>query len=294
MKVAIIGSGNIGADLLTKIAGTPELCCVMFAGRRSDSPGLRHAQVLGVRTSDRGVEALFETATDIDLIFDATHADAHRQHFADSRLAGQEWVDLTPSRIGKPYVPVIGPLGTGALHNISMITCGAQASLPIVDAVCRVVDDIRYIEVASTIASKSAGPATRDNIDEYVHATEAAITSRSGIGDTKAILIINPAVPEIDMITTVSFLASGVDLEEVGKAVERASLNVREYVPGYRVITQPVYQRGRLTVRVTVHGRGDYLPSYAGNLDIITCAALAAAKTHEDQRRRQSETETAL
>lgn len=280
IKVGIIGTGNIGADLLMKVARSSRLECVMFAGRRADSPGLELARARGFAVSDQGVAALAALADELDVVFDATNAEDHRLHVAAMPAPRFTWIDLTPSRIGTPYVPALGVLGNSPSgNNYSLITCGAQASTPIIDAVARVVPKLDYVEVVSAIAGKSAGPGTRANLDEYIYATEEAVRRASGAPDVKAVLIVNPVEPEMDMVTSISFIAADFPVAAVRAAVAERVEAVRRYAPGYAVATTPTVDGDRLVVRIKVQGCGDYLPAYAGNLDIITCAAVELAET---------------
>lgn len=280
IRIGIIGSGNIGTDLLVKVMRSQHLVCTLFAGRNFNSAGMRKASELGVPISDRGIEAIIKDPTICDIIFDATSAQAHIDHWAALSKLGKTVIDMTPAKLGELCVPAINAsacLETGA-RNINMITCGGQASIPIANAISQVHPDIEYIEVASSIASRSAGPATRHNLDEYIETTEQALQKFSGARQTKAILILNPANPPIDMQTTIYAKIANPDLPAILHAVNAMVDQIKRYVPGYQLIVPPTIEGGKVVATVKVLGNGDYLPQYAGNLDIINCAAIAMAE----------------
>jgi acetaldehyde dehydrogenase (acetylating) len=285
LGIAILGSGNIGTDLLIKVRRSHLLECRLFAGRRMDSPGIVKAQSLGVATSIKGIDAILDDVDGIDLVFDATSARDHVRHWPLLANAGKMAIDLTPSNVGEIVVPAVNLDCIGTYRNINMISCGGQASLPLIHAFRQMQLDIEYVEVVSSIASKSAGPATRLNIDEYIENTEAAICHFSGCHHAKAILILNPATPCINMQTTVSIKTQQPDMEKTRKAISEVEGRIRLYVPGYQVAVPPVYENNRIVVSVRVTGLGDYLPTYAGNLDIINCAAVACAEQYARQVR---------
>lgn len=277
-RVAILGSGNIGMDLMYKVLRSPKLSCSFVVGRNESSAGLQLARSLGVPTSPGGIQFLEEAKGDYDLVFDATCAADHFAHWPVLQRLGKRVIDMTPSRIGDMVVPAINPEIARNSQNANMVSCGGQASVPLAYAIAKTQRNIEYIEVVSSIASKSAGPATRANIDEYVHTTEDALRTFSGCANTKAILILNPANPPINMQTTVSAKLAEPDLESLNREVSRIVESIKRYVPGYEMIVPPVCEQDRVVVMVRVTGLGDYLPSYAGNLDIINCAAIAAAE----------------
>jgi acetaldehyde dehydrogenase (acetylating) len=275
LRVGILGSGLIGSDLLVKVMKDPHLECVIFAGRNPKSPGLRRAADLGVTTSADGVDAILNSRP--QLVFDATSAAGHLAHAPLFAEHGIFAVDLTPSNSGRMYVPAVDGLTSQATPNISLITCGGQASVPIAHAIAEAHNDIEYIEVVSAIASRSAGPATRNNLDEYVATTEAALHAYTGI-EGKAILIINPAEPCIDMQTTVYARATRPRIRQVRASIDAMVNRIRLYVPGYQIIVPPRCDADRIQVSIRVKGSGDFLPPYAGNLDLINCSALTAAQ----------------
>jgi acetaldehyde dehydrogenase len=284
LKVAIFGSGNIGTDLLVKTLRSPYLDCALFVGRNISSPGMTKARGLGVPVSDQSISAVASEVEAFDLIFDATSASAHLENWPVFQRLGKPVIDLTPSRIGIMCVPAVNLGDAMNCPNINMVTCGGQASIPLARVVGQVHPDVSYIEVVSSIASRSAGLATRANIDEYVETTEHAVKAFSGARRAKAILILNPAQPCIDMQTTVFAQVDRPCMPELTVAVERMVQEIQAYVPGYQLVVPPVLEGGRIAMTVRVRGRGDFLPQYAGNLDIINCAALAVAEQHARQR----------
>lgn len=284
VKIAILGSGNIGADLLMKVMRSPVLECGLFIGHNYSSKGMVKAIGQNMPVSDKSIEALVENPDICELVFDATSALDHIRHWNILKKMGKMVVDLTPSSIGKMCVPVINLNQSLNEKNINVITCGGQASTPLAYVIGKTHKDVEYIEVVSTIASRSAGPATRRNIDEYVDITEKAILTFSGCKKTKAILNLNPAKPDINMQTTVFALINNPDMDLLSQEITKMVTLVKQYVPGYNLVVPPVYEGGRVTITVRVQGTGDYLPKFAGNLDIVNCAALAFAEAWASQR----------
>jgi len=289
--VGILGSGNIGTDLMYKVLRNPHLELRMLAGIDPASEGLARARQLGIPTSTEGIEAILADP-DIRVVFDATSAHAHLQHAPRLKEAGKWAIDLTPASVGPPVVPAIPRAEDEWPDNISMATCGAQATVPIVYAIGRVAE-VEYAEIVATIASKSAGPGTRQNIDEFTVATARALERVGGAARGKAIIILNPADPPIMMTNTVYALVPEVDEAELVHSVESMVEEIQRYVPGYRLKVPPLVAeapggRGRLvTVMLEVEGAGDFLPRYAGNLDIMTDAAIRVAE-HLDAAGRAS------
>ena len=277
LKIAIIGSGNIGTDLLVKSTRSEFVECTLFAGRNLNSLGMKRANGLGVAISDRGIEAIINQPEICDLVFDCTSAQAHIEHWAALEKLRKIVIDMTPAKLGELCVHADACVSKGA-QNINMITCGGQASIPIAYAISQVHKEIEYIEVASSIASRSAGPATRHNLDEYVETTEAALKKFSGAKKTKAILILNPATPPIDMQTTIYAKVHNPDIGRIQEAVSKMVNKICQYVPGYKLIVEPTIDGDRIFTTIKVIGMGDYLPQYAGNLDIINCAAISMAE----------------
>lgn len=281
-KVAIMGSGTIGTDLMCKVTESKVLDLAFIVGRDANSKGLAIGKERGVETSADGIDFLKAHTDAFDIVFDATSAYAHAQHNTFFSAADKFAIDLTPARVGAICVPSINLNDIGTAQNINLITCGGQASLPLVHALRTTTHHIDYIEVVSTIAAASAGLATRENINQYLLTTEHALSQFSGASDVKAILNINPAEPGVAMQTTIYAYASFDDFTAIQQAIEQAADSVREYVPGFEIVLNPVLDAGRITVSVTVRGSGHYLPQYAGNLDIINCAAIAVAKRRHE------------
>lgn len=278
LKVAIIGSGNIGADLLIKVNRSKYLECGAFIGRSMNSQGLMMAQKLGITTSALGIDYLVNNPDCCQIVFDATSASAHIQHAPVLASMGKFAIDLTPAKLGKMCVPAVNLESCINEQNVNMVTCGGQASTPIAYAIGQTQKDVDYIEVVSSIASRSAGPATRVNLDEYIHTTESAVKIFSGAARTKAILNLNPAVPPIIMQTTIMAKVATPDLEKLKPFLNAVVAKVKTYVPAYEIKVGPIVENGRIVVILTVKGQGDFLPEYAGNLDIINCAAIGVAE----------------
>ncbi len=302
-KVAVIGSGNIGTDLMIKVLRLSErLEMAAMVGIDPESDGLARAARFGVPTTSKGVEGLIAMPEfdDIDIVFDATSAKAHVANAEALAPYGKTMVDMTPAAIGPMVVPPVNlreHLGAGA-SNLNMVTCGGQATIPIVAAVSQVTP-VPYAEIVASISSRSAGPGTRANIDEFTETTSKAIEEIGGAGRGKAIIILNPAEPPLIMRDTVFCLVGDADREAIGASVEAMVAAVQDYVPGYRLKQkvqfspvgddEPVHTllaadgtRADVTTKVTVflevEGAAHYLPAYAGNLDIMTSAALRVAE----------------
>jgi acetaldehyde dehydrogenase (acetylating) len=280
LKVAIIGSGNIGTDLLIKILRSPHLECGAFIGRNLSSAGMVKASSLGVTVSAEGIDYIVNHPECCDLVFDATSAKSHLEHAPILKKLGKLVIDLTPAKIGLMSVPSVNLLDSLAEFNVNMITCGGQASIPVAYAIGQTQDEVDYIEVVSSIASRSAGPATRQNLDEYIKTTEDGLKQFSGAARTKAILNLNPAEPCVDMQTTIFAKVKSPDVEKLKAKLTGLVERIREYVPGYEIILGPILDNDRIVVMARVRGLGDYLPAYAGNLDIINCAAIAMAEEY--------------
>jgi acetaldehyde dehydrogenase len=299
LKVAIIGPGNIGTDLMIKVMRNAKyLEMGAMVGIDPKSDGLARAQRLGVATTAEGVQGLINLPefADIDFVFDATSAGAHVQNDALLRAAkpGIRLIDLTPAAIGPYCVPVVNLEHNLNQLNVNMVTCGGQATIPMVAAVSRVAK-VHYAEIIASIASKSAGPGTRANIDEFTETTSQAIEAVGGAAKGKAIIVMNPAEPPLMMRDTVFVLSEAADQAKVEASIEEMAAAVKAYVPGYRlkqkvqfdVIPEdaPLNIPGhgkfsglKTSIFLEVEGAAHYLPAYAGNLDIMTSAALATAE----------------
>ena len=284
LGVAILGTGNIGTDLLMKVLRSPVLECRLFAGRNLSSPGMTKASLLNVPVSARGLQAIADLKQELSLVFDATSALDHQKHAPRLAALGLVAVDLTPAKVGRMCVPAVNLAECLAEPNVNMITCGGQASIPLAYAIKSVNPGVEYIEAVSSIASRSAGPATRINLDEYLQTTELGLQLFGGCARTKAILNLNPAQPCVHMQTTVMAKIAQPDLERTRAAVADMVTRIKAYIPGYQLILAPMLENGRLVAMVRVDGLGDYLPRYAGNLDIINCAAIAFAEAYARQR----------
>ncbi|WP_030455739.1 acetaldehyde dehydrogenase (acetylating) [Herbidospora cretacea] len=292
--VAVIGSGNIGTDLMIKVLRrSTTLRMVAMAGIDPASDGLARARRLGVAVTDKGVEGLVAMPefADVDVVFDATSAGAHRHNDEVLRAHGKVVVDLTPAAIGPYVIPPVNLDEHLGERNVNMVTCGGQATVPIVAAVGRVTPVV-YGEIVASIASRSAGPGTRANIDEFTETTSRAIEVVGGAERGKAIIVLNPAEPPLLMRDTVYCLCADADHEAIARSVTEMVAAVQEYVPGYRLkqevqfdpVDAHVPALGRrftglqVSVFLEVSGAGHYLPEYAGNLDIMTSAALRTAE----------------
>lgn len=284
IKVGIIGTGNIGTDILIKLNRSDILECGIFAGRRLDSRGIKIAKEMGVPTSTESINAIIDNLDCCDIVFDATSANAHKVNAPILKRLGKYTIDLTPSKIGKMCVPVLNLDECLEEDNVNLITCGGQATIPIAYAISRVHPNIKYIETVSTIASKSAGKGTRDNIDEFTQTTRDALSKFTETQNTKAIIVLNPADPPITMHNTIYALIDNPNIDAITKSVFDMEQKIKKYVPGYKIIVSPTYESGRITTTLQVVGLGDYLPKYSGNLDIITCAAIEIAENYAKKK----------
>jgi acetaldehyde dehydrogenase len=285
IKVGIIGTGNIGTDLLVKVQRSKVLECGMFAGRNPDSEGVKRAEAMGVRTSTESIRAIDADPNCCDIVFDATSAKIHLMHAPILKKLGKFTIDLTPAQVGKMCVPVINLEECLKLDNVNLVTCGGQATIPIAYAIKQVQPDVEYIEIVASISSKSAGPGTRVNVDEFTQTTREALSHFTGVPNTKAIIILNPADPPVIMRNTIYARTSGTFKEaELIAAIHAMVKKIQAYVPGYRLVQEPVAESGRFTTMIEVVGLGDYLPAYSGNLDIITCAALNIAEVYAQRK----------
>jgi len=297
-KIAIIGSGNIGTDLMIKVLRLSNVLEMsVFVGIDPESDGLKRAADMGVATTSDGIEGLLAMPefTDIEIVFDATSAGAHKHHDAVLRAAGKRVIDLTPAAIGPFTIPPVNGDANLDEPNVNMVTCGGQATIPIVAAINRAAK-VRYGEIVASISSKSAGPGTRANIDEFTETTSQAIVDVGGADRGKAIIILNPAEPPLIMRDTVYCLSEEGDQAEIEQSVLDMVAEVQKYVPGYRLKQKVQFEHIgsnrplripemdgeftgiKVTVFLEVEGAAHYLPAYAGNLDIMTSAALKTAE----------------
>jgi acetaldehyde/propanal dehydrogenase len=283
---ALIGPGNIGTDLLYKLRRSSVLDPVWMVGVDPSSDGLARAQALGLKTTSEGIDGLLPhlQADGIRIAFDATSAYVHREHSDKLTARGVRVIDLTPAAIGPFCVP---PVNLGELladtPNVNMVTCGGQATIPIVHAVAR-VQPVAYGEIVATVSSRSVGPGTRKNIDEFTRTTSRAIETVGGAQRGKAIIVINPAEPPLIMRDTIHCLTvDEPDAEAITASVHAMVKEVQRYVPGYTLKNGPVFDGKRVSVFMEVAGLGDYLPRYAGNLDIMTAAAARTGEIFAEQ-----------
>lgn len=296
MRCAILGSGNIGTDLMFKLLKGSPLELVALVGIDPNSDGLARARALGLDAPHEGADWIVDHADDIDMVFDATSAYVHVRNAPRYAEAGIVAVDLTPAARGPKVIPPVNLYEHLDAPNVNMVTCGGQATTPMVYAVRRAVEHLPYAEMVSTVASKSAGPGTRQNIDEFTKTTSTALREIGGATNSKAIIILNPAEPPIMMRNTVfAGLPEGTDHDAVLQSVYDMQVDVARYVPGYRLKNPPVIEEGpfntpggvvphRVVVLLEVEGAGDYLPPYAGNLDIMTAAAQRVGEAIADHR----------
>ena len=286
LPVAIIGSGNIGTDLMYKLERSDLLDLVAVIGIDPKSDGLARAAARGYEAPHTGIDWVAENPGAVKLVFDATSAYVHRKHDEVLSELGIIGVDLTPAAIGPKVIPSVNLTEHLDQRNVNMVTCGGQATTPMVYAVRRAIDHLPYAEMVSTVSSKSAGPGTRQNIDEFTRTTAKALEEIGGAEKGKAIIILNPAEPPILMRNTVfAAVPEGSDHDAIIDSVYEMEKAVAQFVPGYRLKNRPVIEEGpfntpggvvphRAVVLLEVEGAGDYLPTYAGNLDIMTAAAL--------------------
>ena len=297
VKAAIIGSGNIGTDLMVKMLKYPQnMELVAVVGIDEASEGLAMARARGVATTHDGIAGLraLPCYAEVGIVFDATSAYAHQMHDAALRADGKQVVDLTPAAIGPFTVPAVNMHEHLDQPNVNMVTCGGQATIPIVAAVSQVAH-VHYAEIVASVSSQSAGPGTRANIDEFTRTTAAAIEKVGGADHGKAIIILNPAEPPMIMRDTVFTLSEGADQDAIDRSVKAMVAKVQAYVPGYRLKQELQFEhfgnntrlkipgKGDFTgiktsIFLEVEGAGDYLPSYSGNLDIMTAAAKATGE----------------
>lgn len=278
LKVAILGSGNIGTDLMKKIMRSSNLESVAVIGIDSESDGLRKAREAGFQTFHTGLDGFLDAGVKVDAVFDATSAYTHIKHAEQLRAHNIRAIDLTPAAIGPLIVPTVNLHAHPNADNVNMVTCGGQATIPIIHAVSKLYN-VEYAEIVATIASKSAGPATRANIDEFIATTSRAIELVGGAKKGRTVLILNPAEPPIMMNDTIHLLVDRpVEEDTLYEALVQAEQAVQQYVPGYRLKSRPFVEGNRISVFLEVAGAADYLPAFAGNLDIITAASIKIAE----------------
>ncbi|ENO74404.1 acetaldehyde dehydrogenase, partial [Thauera sp. 63] len=287
IKCALIGPGNIGTDLLYKLKRSPVLEPVWMVGIDATSEGLARAREMGLKTTAEGVDGLLPhvLADGVQIAFDATSAYVHAENSRKLNELGVLMIDLTPAAIAPFCVPPVNlaeHVGKGEM-NVNMVTCGGQATIPMVAAVSR-VQPVAYGEIVATVSSKSAGPGTRKNIDEFTRTTAGAVEKVGGAKKGKAIIILNPAEPPLIMRDTVHCLTeTEPDQAAITESIHAMIREVQKYVPGYRLVNGPVFDGNRVSVFLEVEGLGDYLPKYAGNLDIMTAAGARTAEMFAEE-----------
>lgn len=277
MKAAIIGSGNIGTDLMYKLERSDWIELTTMIGIDPESDGLKRAKDRGLHVLSNGIMGLVDSPDLADIVFDATSAKTHIRHAKILKELGKLAIDLTPAARGPFVCPAVNLDTNLNERNVNMITCGGQATIPIVHAINRVAD-VTYAEIVATISSKSAGPGTRANIDEFTITTRKGIEEVGGADKGKAIIILNPAEPPVIMRDTVFCEVKHMEKDRILKSIYEMVDTVKQYVPGYRLKQEPLFDDNRVTVFLEVEGTGDYFPIYAGNLDIMTAAATKVAE----------------
>lgn len=280
IKTAIIGTGNIGTDLLIKVQKSEILECGMFTGVNPDSEGIKRAQAMGVPISCKSIKAIEENPDCCKIVFDATSASSHFIHAPILKKLNKFVIDLTPSQVGKMCIPVLNLEECLKESNMNLVTCGGQAITPIACAIMKVHPETKYMEIVSTVSSKSAGPGTRANIDEYTQTTKDAIVLFSKVPKAKAIISLNPAEPPVIMHNTLYAIIENPKIEELKSEIGLVVQKIQKYVPNYEISLGPVFENGRVTTMIEVIGSGDFLPKFAGNLDIITSAAVNVAEEY--------------
>ena len=274
IRCAILGSGNIGTDLMMKVLRSELLELGAMAGIDPASEGLVRARAAGIKACDNGIDGLLSLTPLPEIVFDATSARSHLEHAPKLREAGILAIDLTPAAVGAYVVPAVNLGERLGADNLNLVTCGGQATIPIVAAVSRVAP-VEYAEIVATIASASAGPGTRQNIDEFTQTTARGLERLGGARQGKAIIVLNPADPPIMMRDTIYVrFAAGASHEQITASIRRTVREIQQYVPGYRLRAEPLYEDDLVTVMLEVEGAGDFLPRYSGNLDIMTAAAV--------------------
>ncbi|MEJ2612034.1 MAG: acetaldehyde dehydrogenase (acetylating) [Candidatus Thiodiazotropha sp.] len=287
INVALIGPGNIGTDLLYKALRSEVINPVWMVGVDPKSEGLARAKKLGLKTTHDGVDGLIPHMREdsVQICFDATSAYVHKDNSDKVQAQGAIMIDLTPAAIGPYCVPPVNlkeHVGKREM-NVNMVTCGGQATIPMVAAVSQ-VQPVSYAEIVATVSSKSAGPGTRKNIDEFTQTTARAVEAVGGAKQGKAIIILNPAEPPLMMRDTVHCITEDEpDREAITRSIQEMIIEVQKYVPGYRLKNGPVFDGKRISIFMEVEGLGDYLPKYAGNLDIMTAAGLRTAEMFADE-----------
>lgn len=282
LTVAILGAGLIGVDLVTKIQRSSFLDCRLVVGRDDQARGLRSAAKMGCPVASNGIESVVAAARPFDIVFDATNAMSHAEHWDRLRPLGTRLIDLTPSMVGHMVVPTVNADDASAQPNVNLISCGGQAAIPVLHRITRRYR-AEYVELVTTAASRSVGRATRLNLDEYIETTQNAVRGFTGVERVKTIVNLSPARPPAMFRVAMSIVAAGLQTETVRALATEAADEVRAFVPGYRVAACTVNDE-RAFVAVEVAASGDHIPRYAGNLDIINSAAVLIAERQAARR----------
>ena len=278
-NIGILGSGKIAIDLLLKISKQKDYKCLVMGGRRLGTDGSLIANQLGVPFTDKGITGLLEYKDNLDVVIDATNAIDHIEHWKILKENNLSVIDMTPSDVGKNYIPYLSKIDSSSICNLNMVSCGGQTSIPYLQKMVNVIDDCKYIEVVSSISSKSAGMGTRINLDQYITNTEKAISRYTGVENVKVLLVVNPAEPPVFMKTSISIMRNKVSDFIINKLADEVEHQMKTYIPGFDIVVRPQWiDTNRLMTTIKVEGAGDYLPKYAGNLDIINSAAIFAIK----------------
>lgn len=280
VKVGIIGTGNIGSDLLSKIQKSKYLTCGIFTGINPASKNIHRAKKMGINTASNSLQAIIDNPNSCEIVFDATSARVHFHNAPILKKLKKFTIDMTPSRVGKMCIPLLNLSSSLREENINMISCGAQAVTPIVAAIKKIHPDMEYVELVSSISSQSAGLGTRNNIDEYTQATSDAIKKLANIKNVKTIIILNPSDPPAVMHNTLYLEIKNPNLKKISQEIIRVEKEFKKFVPGYSMVIEPMYRDNVLILMNKVVGQGDFLPSYAGNLDIINATAIKVAEEY--------------
>lgn len=304
INVAILGTGNIGTDLLFKIIKSPYLNCILFSGRSNLSPGIKKikktisqkknkSKFKDLIVSSKSVQSLINESNKFDIIFDCTSAKFHKKNEKIFKNLNKKIINLTPTQNGYMCIPVLNLEECKKSIELNMVSCGAQSSVPVAYSLAKIFKKkIKYIETISTISSKSAGPATRINLDEYIYTTQRAIRYFSGIKNAKAILNLNPAVPCINMQTTtyaqIEKSINKSELKRFKNILKLTIIRMTKYIKRHKIVVEPIVTDNVISVKTSTIGRGDYLPKYAGNLDIINCAAIAAGEHYAKEKQKNN------
>lgn len=305
INAAILGTGNIGTDLFFKIIKSPYLNCVLFSGRSNLSSGLKKikktilkknykSKFKNLVVSNKSIKSLIQESAKFDIIFDCTSAKFHRKNEKIFRNLNKKIINLTPTQNGYMCIPVLNLKECKKTYEVNMVSCGAQSAVPVAYCLTEIFKKkIKYIETVSTISSKSAGPATRQNLDEYIYQTQRAIKHFSGIKNAKAILNLNPAIPCINMQTT-TYAKIGKkninksELKKFKSLLRSTIIRMTKYIKGHKMIIEPIVIDNIISIKTNTIGSGDYLPKYAGNLDIINCAAIAAGEHYAKEKKKNN------